>query len=141
MQSSAMADFKKLHVWRKAHALTLSIHRVSATIRGSPYASLRSQLVRAAMSIPANIVEGRGQKSEREFARFLRIALNAASESEYHLITCRDMGVISQGDFRSSLTQVVEVRRMLHGLLNRLERGVQQRQTDKGKFSADRRKP
>ena len=93
------------------------------------------------MSIPANIVEGRGQKSEREFARFLRIALNSASEFEYHLITCRDMGVISEGDFRSSLTQVVEVRRMLHGLLNRLERGVQQRQTDKGKFSADRRKP
>ena len=139
MQSSAMADFKKLHVWRKAHALTLSIHRVSAKIRGSAYASLRNQLVRAAMSIPANIVEGRGQKSEREFARFLRIALNSASEFEYHLITCRDMGVISEGDFRSSLTQVVEVRRMLHGLLNRLDPGARQRQMEKGKVPSRER--
>lgn len=48
------------------------------------------------MSIAANIIEGRGQKTDREFARFLRIALNSTSELEYHLITARDMGVTSE---------------------------------------------
>jgi four helix bundle protein len=115
-----MGDFKKLAVWRKAHALSLHIHRGAARIRGVPYSSLRSQLVRAAISIPANIVEGRGQKSEREFARYLRISLNSTSELEYHLITARDIGVMAQADFLSLLTQVIEVRRMLYGLLNRL---------------------
>jgi 23S rRNA-intervening sequence protein len=65
-----MSDFKRLIVWRKSHALALAIHRAAARIRGVMYSSLRSQMVRAALSIPANIVEGRGQRSDREFARY-----------------------------------------------------------------------
>jgi four helix bundle protein len=84
-----MSDFKKLAVWRKAHGLSLNIHRMAARIRGATYASLRSQLVRAGMSVPAAIVEGRGQKSDREFARYLRISINSTSELEYHLISLR----------------------------------------------------
>jgi len=113
-------DFKKLHVWRKAHALALNVHRIAHRIRGGIHASLRSQLVRAAMSVPANIVEGRVQKSEREFGRFLGYALHSVSELEYHLIVARDIRAISESDFVSLLSQVIEVRKMLHGLLNRI---------------------
>ncbi|HMC22316.1 MAG TPA: four helix bundle protein, partial [Thermoanaerobaculia bacterium] len=77
-----MSDFKKLLVWQKAHGLALHSHRVAMGIRRLPDASLRGQIIRAAMSIPANIVEGRRQESEREFARFLRIALNSGCELE-----------------------------------------------------------
>jgi four helix bundle protein len=115
-----MGDFAKLHVWRKAHALALNVHAVAIRIRGSNYVSLRSQLIRSAMSIPANIVEGRGQKSERDFARFLGYALNSASELEYHLTVARDMRVITLSDFKSLLAQLIEVRKMLYGLLKRL---------------------
>jgi four helix bundle protein len=115
-----MGDFAKLHVWRKAHALALNVHAAAIRIRGSNYASLRSQMIRAAMSIPANIVEGRGQKSERDFARFLGYALNSASELEYHLTVARDMRVIALSDFKSLLAQLIEVRKMLYGLLKRL---------------------
>lgn len=72
------------------------------------------------MSIPANIVEGRRQESEKEFARFLRIALNSGCELEYHLIVARDISVMSESDFDSLLREVVEVRKMIHGLLNKL---------------------
>jgi four helix bundle protein len=115
-----MGDFAKLHVWRKAHALALNVHTVAIRIRGSNYASLRSQLIRSAMSIPANIVEGRGQKSERDFARFLGYALNSTSELEYHLTVARDMRVITPTDFKSLVAQTIEVRKMLYGLLKRL---------------------
>lgn len=115
-----MSNFKKLEVWRKAHALALNTHRVATGIRGSQYASLRSQMMRSAMSIPANIVEGRGQSSEREFSRFLRYSLNSASELEYHFIVARDIGAVSRSDFLSLLSQLVAVRKMLHGLLKRL---------------------
>jgi four helix bundle protein len=115
-----MSDFKKLHVWRKAHALALNAHRVARGIRGTEYASLRSQIIRAAMSIPANIVEGRGQKSAKEQSRFLRYAVNSTSELEYHLIAGRDFEVISKNDFASLLGQLTEVRKMTHGLLNYL---------------------
>ena len=121
MQLSGVADFKKLRVWRKAHSLALCAHQAALTIRGAQYASLRSQIIRASMSIPANIVEGREQKSEAEFCRFLRYALSSASELEYHLIIARDINVISPADFVGVLTLLKEVRMMLFGLLKRLE--------------------
>jgi four helix bundle protein len=112
-----MADFKKLHVWHKAHALSLNIDRVSKTIRATQYASLRSQIFRAALSIPANIAEGRRKTSEREFARFLGIAIGSSSELESHLIFARDAKVIPEHEFVSLVSQTIEVRKMLYALI------------------------
>jgi four helix bundle protein len=96
------------------------VNRVAGQIRGSAHLSLRSQMIRAAMSIDANIVEGRGQKSEKEFARFLGYAVNSANELESHLIMARDVGAMGQTDFVALLEQLIEVRRMLHGLINKI---------------------
>jgi four helix bundle protein len=115
-----MGDFKKLDVWRKAHGLALHAHRVATRIRGPQHLSLRSQIIRAAMSIPANIVEGRAQKGERDFGRFLGYALASASELEYHLIVARDIHVVSEEEFQLLTGRLVQVRKMLHGLLNLL---------------------
>jgi four helix bundle protein len=112
-----VSDFKKLKVWQKAHALSLCVDRITKGIRGARYASLRNQIFRAATSIPANIAEGRRQESEKEFARFLRYALNSSSELEYHLILALDTMVISEHDFRSLVTQTIRVRKMLYALL------------------------
>jgi four helix bundle protein len=122
-----MADFKKLHVWRKAHALVLNVHRVASHIRGTQYGPLRNQILRAAMSIPTNIVEGRRQETEKQFCRFLSYAINSGCELEYHLILARDFRAIGEDDFRSLLMQVIEVRRMLFGLMNRLGGGEPQK--------------
>lgn len=72
------------------------------------------------MSIPANIAEGRRQKSEKDFGRFLGYALNSSSELEYHLIVARDTKVIGESDFLSLISQTITVRKMLYGLLKRL---------------------
>jgi len=71
----------------------------------------------SATSIPANIAEGRRQESEKDFARFLRYALNSSSELEYHLILAHDIKAISEKDFRSLITQTIRVRKMLYALL------------------------
>lgn len=115
-----MSDFKKLEVWRKAHALALNVHRVTVTIRGSNYTGLRSQLIQASMSIPTNIVEGNGQRSRAEFGRFITVSLNSSSELEYHLIVARDTQLISGSDFAALSAQTIEVRKMLHGLLRHI---------------------
>jgi four helix bundle protein len=73
------------------------------------------------MSIPTNIVEGREQKTDAEFARFLRYALASASGVEYHLIIARDIRVIESEDFISLVRQVKDVRMMLFGLLKKLD--------------------
>lgn len=111
-----MSNFRKLEVWRKSHALVLNVHSAAKKIRGSDHVSLRSQLIRAAMSVPANIVEGVGQRSGAEFGRFIRIALNSANELEYHLVLARDVDVLEPNEFASLLSQTIQVRKMLHGL-------------------------
>ena len=115
-----MSDYKKLKVWGKAHALALDAYRVATRIRGSDNATLRSQIIRAAMSIPTNIVEGTGQKSGKEFGRFIGFALNSASELEYHLLVAHDIRLIGASDFEALSSRTVEVRKMLHGLQNRV---------------------
>ena len=115
-----MSDFKKLGVWEKAHELALGVDRAAAAIRPARYASLKNQMVRAAMSIPTNIVEGCGQESRKEFARFLRYGVNSASELEYHLIVARDIRVIDSVKYGLLTNQTIEVRRMLIGLIRRV---------------------
>ena len=116
-RSSGMQDFKKLEVWQKAHALSLCIDRTCKRVRAAQYSSLRNQLFRAATSVPANIAEGRRQSSDREFGRFLRIALNSSSELEHHLIFARDAKVIQESEFVSLVSQTITVRKMLYAFL------------------------
>ena len=122
-----MGDFQKLLVWRKAHALALNCHRVASKLRGSSLAALRSQLTRAALSIPTNILEGHSQASKRDFARFLGYAINSAYELEYHLIVAHDIKALPPADFASLHAQLVEVRKMLHGLARSLARAPSRR--------------
>ena len=115
-----MSDFKKLNVWGKAHALTLNVAGEAGLLRGRAVASLRDQMVRAAMSIPTNIVEGTGQESGKEFCRFLSIALKSSSELEYQLILAHDLHAMSRSNFESLSAQVIEVRKMLYALRRRV---------------------
>jgi four helix bundle protein len=119
---SGMGDFKKLQVWRKAHALSLNTYRIVRRIRGAEHISMRSQTIRAAMSIPTNIVEGNGYKTPRDFIRFLGYSINSATELEYHLTVARDLDLLSKSDFRGLVDQIIEVRKMIHGLVNYLSR-------------------
>ena len=115
-----MSDFRKLEVWKKAHALAIETHDVAKRIRGASYLSLRSQMIRASMSIPANIVEGREQQSRKDFARFLRYAIGSASELESHLQVAKDIHVVTDRDYDALYEQLSRVRKMLHGLLKSL---------------------
>jgi four helix bundle protein len=116
-----VTDFKKLKVWQKAHMLAMDVHRVAGQIRGAKHASLRSQMIRAAMSVPTNIVEGCSQQSTREYSRFLRIALNSTTELEYHLVAARDLAAARASDSLTLISQVIEIRKMLYGLLRYLK--------------------
>ena len=86
--------------------MALDVNSAAAEIRSAGYLSLRSQLVRSAFSIAANIVEGRTRQSESEFVRYLRISLKSASELEYHLLAARDIGELEAGKYRLLTEQV-----------------------------------
>src|SRR5687768_18529678 len=108
LQTAGMSDFRKLKVWQKAHAMALHAHTTARPIRGQELVALRNQIVRSAMSVPANIVEGRNQRGDAAFARYLRISIGSAAELEYYLITARDVGAISPSDDHSLNSEVTE---------------------------------
>jgi four helix bundle protein len=115
-----MKDFKELKVWQRAHQVTLDVYRATKAFPADERFGLTSQLRRAAGSIAANIAEGCGRDGDMEFARFLQIAMGSASEAEYHLLLAKDLGLLKLGDHDRISGQVVEVKRMLTGLIHRL---------------------
>lgn len=118
-----MADFRKLRVWQTAQQIAIDADRANAAMHGSRSAALRDQLMRAAMSVPTNIVEGSAHASPREFARYLTYAIASASELEGHVQLARDLKLMTEQDFTGLLTLIVDVRKMLHGLIKRLRGG------------------
>lgn len=86
-----MRDYKKYEVWQRAHSLTLFVYKdVVEVLPKSTQFDLASQIKRAAYSIPLNFVEGFGRSSDKEFCRFLDIALGSVHELEYACLLALD---------------------------------------------------
>src|SRR5215212_1179309 len=111
-----MSDFKNLRVWQEAHQLTLDTIRACEEITGNIGTLVRNQLVRSTMSVPANIAEGSAKRSDREFARYVRIALGSATESENHLILASDLELLGFEEYEALDKQTQDVQKKLTGL-------------------------
>ena len=111
-----MQDYTKLLVWQKARTLTVEVHAAMQGVSDRAAPGLRSQLIRATMSIGANIAEGAGRGTRADFARFIVIAVGSASEVEHHLTVCLDLALIEPDSASALIAKVVELRRMLFGL-------------------------
>ena len=115
-----MKNFKDLKVWEKAHNLTLEVYSVVSTFPRDERYGLTSQIKRSCVSIPANIAEGCGRKSDAELARFLQISMGSASEFEYHLLLSRDSGFLVNDDYQHLNDGVIEIKRMLSAFIKKL---------------------
>lgn len=118
-----MQDFRNLEVWNKAHILTLDVYRLTEHFPRTEVFGLSIQLRRGAASIATNLAEGCG-RAQGEFGRFLQIAFGSACEVEYQLLLSRDLGLITAEQYDGLLANVLEVKRMLYGLLKRVQRDV-----------------
>jgi len=116
-----MKDFRSLRVWEKAHALTLELYKITSTFPRNELYGLTSQIRRGCASIGANIAEGCGKRGNNEFQRYLQIASGSASELDYHLLLSRDLGFLHEGDYCDLVKSLVEVRKMLTALLQKVE--------------------
>ena len=111
-----ISDYRNLDVWKKAHSLALDMYRVSRELPTSERYGLQSQIRRSAASIAANIAEGSGRSTDRDFARFLSTAIGPACELEYQLLLGQDLGYLDEDVARPARNDVSEVRRMLKAL-------------------------
>ncbi len=115
-----MKDFRDLEVWRKAHALTLDTYFATRVLPSGESFGLTHQLRRAATNVSTRIAEGCGRDLNAEFGVELRRSKAAASELEYLLLLAHDLGYLSAEDHGRLTEAVVEVRKMVSGLLRRL---------------------
>jgi len=117
-----MADFRRLTVWQRAHALTLEVYRVTANFPATERFGLSDQIRRAAASIGANVAEG-SARCKRDFARYLNIALGSANELEYLLQLAGDLHFVDDATLTSEAGQIAR-------MLVRLRQAVLQRDPD-----------
>ncbi len=93
-----MAPYRDLLAWQAAHEMALCAYRVTESWPSRERFGMVSQLRRAAVSAPTNIVEGSARLGQREFKHFLGYALSSIAEVEYLLDLAHQVGVASDDD-------------------------------------------
>jgi four helix bundle protein len=130
-----MQDYTKLLIWQRARALTVAVSQESRSFKAGGAPGLRSQLMRATMSISATIAEGAGRETRADFARFINMAIASSNEVEHHLQVSNDLGLLDEPAFGRVLARSIEVRRMLFGFHKALLRAEK---TERGKQTVQR---
>ena len=117
-------DYRELGVWQKAMSLTDEIYKLVKKLPKEENYALSDQMRRAAVSVPANIAEGRGRMSEKDFKKFLLISNGSLMELETHLLICVRQNYLSNADIEKALALTNEIRRMLTSLIIRLQNTI-----------------
>lgn len=115
-----MGDYRQLSAWKRAHTLTLAIYRSTQSFPDRERYCLVAQLRRAATSVVSNIVEGASRHSDRELARFLRIAHGSVCEAECQLLLSRDLGYLKHDQWLALNAGCQELGKVLNGLIRSL---------------------
>jgi four helix bundle protein len=113
-------DFRDLTAWQRAMDLAEAIYFQTSGFPNHETFGLRSQLRRAATSLPSNIAEGQGRHSRREFRRFVTIACGSLSEIETQLLLAERLKYLTPEVTAHLIEKCAEVGRLLNGLLRSL---------------------
>ncbi len=119
-----MYPYRKLAVWRDAHAFALRCYAQALAI---PDRSLRWQVQRSAQSIPANLAEGAGSQSQAELGRYVGIALASAKETDYHLLFACDAGLLPAPVAEALTSELDHVTAQLSAFLRAIRRNAKRR--------------
>ncbi len=119
-----MRAHRNLDVWIKAVDFVVAIYEVTRAFPAEEKFGLTSQIRRAAVSIPSNIAEGAGRKSDREFLQFLSHSQGSASEVDTQLFIAFRLEFINETDYQSLEKSLDDIGRMITGLSNHLKRKI-----------------
>jgi len=120
--AEGIKTYKDLLVWQKAMGLVKTVYQVSSEFPDSERFGLKTQLQRAAVSIPSKIAEGWGRESRKYFLNFLRISKGSLAELETLVIIARDLRYLDLELFEQINDKTEEVSRMLNALIRSLSR-------------------
>ncbi len=107
------AGYKKIIAWQKADELTMLLYQVTNNFPKMELYVLTSQIRRAALSVPTNIVEGYARNSKPEFKRFIVIALGSLAEVKYLLSVAFRLKYLSEINYQPILQLTEETGKLL----------------------------
>ncbi|WP_296148038.1 four helix bundle protein [uncultured Flavobacterium sp.] len=107
-----MHRFKELEIWKKSRKFCSEIYNITATFPAEEKFGLTNQLRRASVSIPSNIAEGSSRNSQKDFSRFLEIAIGSAYEIETQLLIASDLGFLKIESLESLTNNIEEIIKM-----------------------------
>jgi four helix bundle protein len=110
----------QLSVWQKAHNLTINVYKLTKNLPAEEKFGLISQIRRCCISIESNLAEGCGRDGDKEFARFVDISMGSSFELRCQLLVARDLGYIDSNQYQLFESKILEINRMLGGLLKKL---------------------
>ncbi|MBI2610647.1 four helix bundle protein [Candidatus Kaiserbacteria bacterium] len=113
-------SYRKLLVWQKAVELSLGVYTLTKKFPKDELFALTSQMRRAGVSVAANIAEGYGRNTPKEFANFLRISHGSLTELETLLTIAKELSYCTEKDCSTIEMQLDETGRMLYALRAKL---------------------
>ncbi len=117
-------DHRKLEVFHHAHTLTLLIYQRTRDFPRDEWFGLRAQMRRSAVSVPSNLVEGNARTGERDYLRFLNIALGSACELKYLVSLTSELGYATGTEWSDIVKRSDVVVKQLQRLVHRMELSV-----------------
>ena len=115
-----MFGFERLDVWRKAIELADQVYRATRSFPNYERYGLTSQIRRPAVSVAANIAEGSGRGSNKEFVRFVEIAFGSLMETVSHIVIAMNQSFLSKNDYENLYNRAAQLSKMLSGLRSSL---------------------
>ncbi|MGH2616193.1 MAG: four helix bundle protein [Thermomicrobiales bacterium] len=113
-------SFRDLFAWQRAMDLAAGIYEVTRTWPREEIYGLTGQARRAAVSVMANIAEGKGRSGSREFLHHLSIADGSLAEVESHLLLAHKIKFLDEATLEPLLHQIEETRSLVRGLIRSL---------------------
>lgn len=117
----AIHSFRDLAVWQRSVDLSVAVYRITRSYPKSETYGLSSQTQRAAVSIPANIAEGHGRESTKEFLHHLSYSLGSLAEIVTHLLIAQRLNYVDNNRVEPLLNKCQEIGKMLRGLQKSLK--------------------
>jgi four helix bundle protein len=112
-----MSNYRDLDVWKKSRALTADVYRVTRKFPRAEMFGLTSQMRRAAVSVPCNIAEAHGRRSNADITHFLLIARGSLLELETEALLACDLEFATEEEANRLLAGVTATVRPLNGLI------------------------
>ena len=116
-----MRNFRNLNIWKEGIEIVKEIYKLSQKLPSEEKFGLKSQITRAAVSIPSNIAEGSSRNSEVEFKRFLEIAIGSLFEVETQLIIIQELNLVSCEELKNIFELIEKEGKMINGLINTIK--------------------